>query len=533
MYVTGGLTDTLSSNFAAYIQDQGEGFGRNAFNGQYVNKTDDIALRNKWLFSPSTATQVKLTLDYERTSFAPAYVPAPGTTPLGGPPYTGPTQGLDGYYQPHGLTNQGGVSLQIDHDLSFAHFVSITAYRDTSTDAAFDGALTTDYDYTLNLELFETHKQASQEFQLRSPTDSAVQWVTGVYLFYADAAWSPIVAEGGLLAPYSYADTYSDQKSYSPAIFGQATKKLSSDTNLTLGLRYTAERRTFDGSEVLGVPNGPPISAGSTEAQETFQKPTWRISLDHHFTSDLMSYISYNRGFKSGGFNDSLVPTVAFSPETLDDYEIGSKADLANHHLRIDMAAFYYNYKNLQEVRYPDGIEDIFNAPAARIYGLDFDLKAAPIRNLIATMGFEALHDAYTSFPDAPYSTPAPIPPGGTNYSTANVDGNHLPQTPNWTADFSLEYVVPTAIGDMTANFAYSYDGGWYAEADNRLRQPAYSLINGQIEWSSPDDTMSVTFWGHNLLNEAYLTALDSQANGDFGQYAPPRTFGVTFRRNF
>ncbi|MHB8476525.1 MAG: hypothetical protein ACYDBZ_09600 [Steroidobacteraceae bacterium] len=58
-------------------------------------------------------------------------------------------------------------------------------------------------------------------------------------------------------------------------------------------------------------------------------------------------------------------------------------------------------------------------------------------------------------------------------------------------------------------------------------------VANNQIAWRSSDRTTSVTFWGKNLLNTAYLTALDSQANGDFGQYGSPRTFGVTFKRTF
>ena len=88
-YVTGALTKTLSTNLAAYYQDQGEGFGRNAFNGEYVNQTRDLSLRNKWLFQPSDDTQFKLVLDFEEVHYTPTYVPAPGTTPLGGPPYTG------------------------------------------------------------------------------------------------------------------------------------------------------------------------------------------------------------------------------------------------------------------------------------------------------------------------------------------------------------------------------------------------------------------------------------------------------------
>ena len=533
VYVTDGISDTLSANFAAHFSDQGEGYGRNAFNGQYVNKTQELSLRNKWLFRPSGDTQFKLVLDYEQSNSSPVLLPAPGTLPIGAPPYTGPTQGVDGYFQPYNIVHQGGVSLQIDHDFDFAHFVSTTAYRQFSMDDSFDGDLTPLYALALNIETFENHRQLTQEFQLQSPAESALKWVTGVYLYNADANWNPLLTAGGLLTPFNFIDTYSDQKSYSGAIYGQGTYEVLPDTNLTLGLRYTIERRDFHAAEILVLPGNFIIPAGQADAHTIFQKPTWRISLDHHFTPDLMAYVSYNRGFKSGGFNDDLIPAAAFAPETLDAYEIGGKADFLDHHLRLDLAGFYYDYKNLQEVRYPNGVEDIFNAPEAEIYGLDIDAKAALIPNLTATLGLEILHDQYTTFPNAPVSIPAGPPFGGTIYTTGDVAGHRLAQTPDWTVDFSLDYVVPTSVGDFIANFTYSYVDGWYAEADNRLRQGPYSVVNTQIAWHSSDDLYTVTVWGRNMLDTQYLVALDSQANGDFAQYAPPRTFGVTLKRSF
>ena len=93
--------------------------------------------------------------------------------------------------------------------------------------------------------------------------------------------------------------------------------------------------------------------------------------------------------------------------------------------------------------------------------------------------------------------------------------------------------MIPTSIGDFIANFTYAYDDGWAAEADNRLRQLPYSIVDSQVAWHSQNKLYTVTLWGKNLLNTAYLVALDSQANGDFAQYAPPRTFGIRLRRDF
>ena len=121
LYMTGGITDTAAANLAVHFSNQGTGYGTNAFNGLDVNKNQDLAARTKWVLAPDPATEFKLIGDYERSTTIPALPPAPGTTPLGGPPYTGPTQGLNGYFQPHGLNAGGGVSLQAQHQFGSAN----------------------------------------------------------------------------------------------------------------------------------------------------------------------------------------------------------------------------------------------------------------------------------------------------------------------------------------------------------------------------------------------------------------------------
>jgi iron complex outermembrane receptor protein len=525
-YLTGGIAPNLAADIAVDFSDQGEGYGKNYFTDQAVNKTQDLAVRSKWLYTPVAGSEFKLIFDYEQTDYSPVYLPAPGTTPLGGPAYTGPTQGVDGYYQPYGMIHQGGVSLRYTQDLDFAQFISTTAFRQTAMDISFDGSLVPNFAYALNIEIIETHRQWTQEFQLVSPVDSKLKWATGIFLYTNDSQYNPISVTGGLVAPYTLANTYSDQKSFSAAGYAQASYEVLPALDLTAGLRYTYERRNFHDASTLALPGTGEFGIGQDEEREIFQKPTWRLALDYRFTPDLMGYVSYNRGFKSGGFNDDLEPTTRYAPEVLDAYEIGLKSDILDRKVRIDLAGFYYDYKNIQAVRYPNGLEDIYNGAAAEIYGLDLDAKAALAENLTVTAGLEILHDAYTSFPTADYSIE--VPGGGTEFQTFDATGNRLSLAPDWTFNLAANYVVPTEMGDYTFNLSYAYNDGWYAEPDNRLHQGPYSLLNAQAEWDSPDTNYSIRLWCKNMTDEAYLTALDSQANGDYAIYAPPRTFGVT-----
>jgi iron complex outermembrane recepter protein len=532
LYLSGGVADHVAADVALYAVDQGRGYGVNEFNGDYVNRTQDAAFRSKWLFTPASGTEIKVIFDFENTQYVPAFIPAPGTTPLGGPPYTGPTQGMDGYVQPDALQRQGGISVQLKQQLDWAEFMSLTAFRRSYMNTSIDGGLVTDPAYVLNIDIIEPHRQITQEFQLLSPSSSRVTWVAGAYFFYADAKYNPINVSGGLLDPLAFFDVFSEQKSKSAAVYGQATTEVLPATDLTVGLRYTVERRDYEGVEILGNPDGTLAGPPFTDsAQQTFQKPTWRFSLDHKFSDAILGYVSYNRGFKSGGFNDDLVPTTPYAPETLDAYEIGSKADLAAKRLRLNVAAFYYNYKNMQAVTYPAGLEEIYNGAAAHLYGLDLDLTAAVTDALSIKSGVELLHSEFTSFPVADYTTPAEG--GGTNFGTFNAKGNILPFSPSWTADVSADYVVPTSSGKFGLNVTYAYNAGWFAEPDNRLHQAAYNLVNASASWRSPNDVNGVRLWGKNLSNSQYLVIIASQSNGDFAQYAPPRTFGISYDRRF
>jgi iron complex outermembrane receptor protein len=483
------------------------------------------------LYTIGPVSQLKLAFDFENTKFVPAYIPAAGTIPLGGPSYTGPTQGMDGYTQPSGLERQGGASVELTQQLSGIEFKSLTAFRRAHLDASIDGGLVTDPAYVLNIGIVDDHLQLTEELQLLSDTSSFIKWDTGAYFFYAEGRYDPVNVTGGLLAPLSSTKTWSHQTAASVAGFGQVTIAVLPKTDFTAGIRYTAEQRRYAGVSILNGFDGAPVAPPSTDVERaTFRQPTWRLSLEHRFSDPMLGYVSYNRGFKSGGFNDDLVPTTRYAPETLDAFEIGSKTEWFGKRLRLDIATFLYDYKNIQAVTYPAGLEEIYNGAAARLYGLDLDLAAAVTRHLTLRCGVEVLRSRFSSFPDADFTTP--VVGGGTNFGVFDAARHRLPIAPDWVADTSAEYAVQTGVGKLTVSASFGYNNGWYAEPDNRLKQPAYGLLNASVSWSSRDGVYGIRLWGKNLANSQYVVALASQSNGDFAQYAPPRTFGIVFTQS-
>src|SRR6266850_231166 len=509
LYVSGGVTHSVAADLSVHYQDQGTGFGRNAFTNTEVNKTKDLSVRSKWVFAPGDATSIKVIFDYSHQNFAQAYVPAPGTRPPGDVPYTGDPQGLNGIFDPLGRLDQGGASIQVREDLGYAEFVSLTGYRRSAVYEAFDGGLTRDPNSVLNLEINETHTQVTQEFQLNAAAQSRLKWSTGVFLYHAYGRSEPLVITTlGLFGPppfgLNHIYVYSDQKTDSAAAYAQATTEIAPATNLTAGLRYTYERRKFEISEGLtdftnaAIP-GPPDESGK---------------------------LSFNKYL--------IAPILAYSPETLDAFEIGAKTDLFERRAQLNIALFDYIYKNIQAVEYPQGVQIIRNAAKARLYGVDVDAKTYLSEGLSLTLGFEYLHDRFTDFPDATIAIP--LPGGGTAFTRGDVRGNRLGLAPDFTANLGLDYKLPPALmpvawGSVTANVTYAFNDGWYAEPENRLRQPSYNVVNSSVSWSSADELNRVTVWGDNLSNSQYTVALASQDTGDFAIYAPPRTYGIKYQR--
>ena len=531
-YVNGGLTSNLASNVSIHFQNQATGFGKNEFTGLDINKSEDFAIRVKNLLALSDRDTVLLSADYEQDRSSPVLVPAPGTTPLGGPPYTGSPWNADGYYQPLVDEKEGAVSLRVTHDFGFASLESSTAYLQSRLYSALDGTLVTDPSYALNIILWDLNRQITQEFDLRSKPDSPITWTAGVFAYQDTAEYSPIYLEGGYIAPLLYFNTYSRATNYSLAAFGQASRELFRATTLTLGFRETYERKRFRALQDGVYPDGSTVPFATGSARQSSKEPTWRVSLDHQLTPDEMVYVSYNRGYKTGGHNDEVLPVAPYKPETLDAFEVGEKGKFFAHHLLLNLAWFYYNYRNLQSVGYPAGTEVVYNAPRAIISGVDLDYQAAVAKGFSVAGGVEFLRATYGNFPGAQFSIP--IPGGGTELSTFNAIGNHLPLAAKWTVDVGPLYTIPlAAAGTATVAATYSYNAGFYYEPDNRFHQGGYGLVNASAMWSSLDEAWSVRAWGKNLTQKAYTTAMYAQTNGDYAEYAPPRTFGLTVTRKF
>lgn len=525
-YVSGGITDGITADLAVRDSHQGKGWGVNEYNGKDVWKTDqDTAVRSKLVIRPGDTTKITLIGDYARKRGSTVvYTVAPGKVS----PYTGTVSDLTGYntdtnINPYLSGWNWGVSGKLEQELGDLTLMSLSAFRKSRYSFQFD----LDYTAANGQEIYPTDqgKTFSQEIQLQPTSNMGkLKWVVGAYYFYSQGGYDPNIVALPMFGITAY--NTSQQTTKSVAGFAQGTYEIVNNLNITLGGRYTYEKRALIGTDRTFLYGGdtdiaPPVSV---DKSVNFKKFTFRASIDYKPTPDTLLYASFNRGFKSGGFNAGTITDAPFRPEVLDAYELGFKSDWLGRSLRINGAAFYYDYKDIQVQIVRLGAIGILNGASARIYGADLDVEAKLSNELTIAAGAEYLDSKFKSFPSAVISNPA----GGTPITYGPVDGNRLPVNSKLTANARISYVKPIAGGEINATANAYYNSGWFSEPDNVVRQNRFVQFNASLGWTG-DDGLSLTIWGKNLTDKRINSYASTPPEGTpVILWAPPRTYGVT-----
>ncbi len=577
-YANSPLSEHVLANVAVYWSNQAAGWGKNQTTGLPTFRFRDNGGRVKVLWTPTEGTGVLVSLDFNRTVFQQplGFQAWPGTGSLDPlPPFhPGGLPPAPGYYDLTENFNSGandrqyGASLKLTQTLDWGRIVSISAYRDTRGDSRIDqdsGSLP-----IVNVGLTNFETTFTQELQLLSRQDSRVSWIGGVFYLDDKTGYAPLHFTGDAFTPLPFVDSYGTQATQSWALFAQATAAIQANTHLTAGARYTQDNREMRAAAVFG--GGAATPAPNSPQSKTWSNPSWRVTLDHQLTHDVMGYLAYNRGFKSGLFNTVVLAGSPIDkpvdPEKLDSYALGLKSELFDHRLRFNLEGFYYDYKNIQVEEILTGVTHITNAAKATIKGLDLEISAMPTERLTLTAALEGLQGHYDSFPDGTFYVynavlggncifavappPAPAPCGGDvvppnyNPSTGHWDlkGNHTVQTPPFSANLMALYAMPSAIGRFDFNVSWAHSGNYFVSADNGLGQilPSSSrntmqgllnVVNASLGWSSTGAKWQARLWVKNLTDLKYWSYADLQAFAT--QYSPasPRTYGVIVTKRF
>lgn len=536
-------TDTLRVNlFADYIHQGGKGPG-----GVFVTPSGFLDPSNPYAGPTSSASNAIL---------RGASLGISG----GMNPNLLPQFGTDGYTN----VNSWGVNATIEADLSFGTLTVIPAYRFTRNDFKH-------YVGGFPLTSTERSNQESAEVRFASAAGSAVKWVIGGYYFH-DKSTLFVDANQGITRTIT---TSPGLPVRSLAAFGQVTVPVTDTIRITVGLRYTNERKTQNGINITRLPPLPvgfpgpaaafygqtcpspgtfDIAAGTCTGPFSgaleFNRLTYKAGVEFDLSPTSLLFASVETGFKAGGFYPSL-PVNTFAPEKIRAFTIGSKNRFADNTLQLNLEAFYWDYSNkhvthLGPIR-PAGYSIITeNAGKATIYGAEVDLLWRPTRADRLNVNLQYVHSKFDTFlyqaalPGAPGSTAAvscPQTPGinpitGQRFATVNCAGFPLAQTPRWV---------------LNASYQHSFDLGAPGTIDaivgTRLQSSYYTgeeYLPGQFQNDSMVSYASLTYRTANdrFSVGAYIENIEDTAvkASSFVQPAvgipvlvlrPPRTYGV------
>ncbi len=447
-------------------------------------------------------------------------------------------------------------ALSMSWELDFGTVTSVTGRQET------DEAVPTDFDAT-SLNFFHTWRfqeseQTSQELRFASSDElsSEVDFVAGIFWVedeYQLDQKTSIAAFGGP-AGAVFQDPYAEHEREAWALFGEIHLDLTDKWLLTLGGRYTEEEKTYTGSNSIGgsgfagyVPDsaddffvfGQPIwvPIASADGSEKWEEFTPKLGLDYRVSDDVLTYVSYSEGFRSGGFNGRNQDPAnigPFDPEFVENWELGMKGDFLDKTLRLNIAAFYTDYQDKQEeVIQPDGFGGsntvVANAATVETKGLETELTWVANESLTfnASLGWlDASYDDYI----------ADLNGDGIQTDNSNLE---LRRVPEWTGGANGIYSVQIGGGTLSAFVGYRYTDEYWVETSNDPR----GLLDDrgvwdasasyQWEWDN-DRTVKVTAFGRDLTDEvAFSSAVTIPGTIAFSGVSGGREYGIQVSGNF
>ena len=363
------------------------------------------------------------------------------------------------------------------------------------------------------------------------------------------------------------------------AAYGQATFHLTDPLSLTLGGRWTQDKKNGTYSEVSSlftrVLRAPEALTFPKIKESRF---TYRISLNYQAAKDVMLFANYSTGYKSGGYNSgggaaslstfdangNLVSTKRlFDQETVKDYEAGIKARWLDRALTTNLTFYRMDIAGYQDKGF-DGVGFIVrNAGNLRQQGFEFDSTLAPARWLTFSASLAYLDSNFTDFPLAAGLPgcvksgagviPAPCLGLPNQGQTQDLKGTPATYSPKWTGNFGLDLNGDIGSGGLSwafnTNLALISDQNIGVTTDDNPEsiQDGYVLLGARFTVNGANDRWSLSVFGRNLTATKYsYTAVYQPLAGPLGlnngvfpgstavrlAEGDPRTYGVsaTFR---
>jgi iron complex outermembrane recepter protein len=346
----------------------------------------------------------------------------------------------------------------------------------------------------------------SQELTLAIQTEKSY-WVTGLYYLTEDIKqnndidlfrdFRAIPALAAIPAQFFYRNNLENS---SMALYSQFDYPLSDNFVITAGLRYTDEStnyKTIADLDIVPVfiPELWNIS-GDVDDNEFSGK----LALNQKLNKNSSLYYSYSRGYKSGGYNAGYTTSAEqaadseYHPEKLDAYEIGSKSQFWQQKASLNLAAFYYDYKDQQvfinRTTGPAPYHVLKNAGDSTIYGLEAELKLVPTNDIEFNLNVGYLPKANM---------------GSFIEDDVVVTDNRLPFSSKWNISGQVLYESNLLSYPLISQLGFDYQSSYYFDQDANpyTKQTAFIVWYGRVTMEI-NDQLDFSLWGKNLTNSEY-----------------------------
>jgi iron complex outermembrane receptor protein len=547
--VTGDLALNLPISDTAAIRVAGRITHRD---GYFTDGTEDdksSAARVRFRYEPSDNLSIMINADYShQNNKGPGSVLSPFVVPsnpwLGGSDPIERTQfsllarplplapiGTDSFNK----ADNYGISAEINWKTSLGTLTLIPGYRYLKDSFInYVPGFLNDY--------VEDARQTTFEARLASSDAGRVSYILGAFYIHENRTADQIVNQTITASRNVVTDLPTNQV----AGFGNLTFKLTDALRVTGGLRYTHEVKDETGSGTNPTTGVVTPFLGHLE----FNRANWKAGLEYDVTKDSFLYFNVATGFKAGGFFSGPAPFNTYKPEQITAYTFGSKNTFLDGRLRLNLEAFYWDYKDHQESHLgfsPTGaiVYKTENVGVATMKGVELEASVLPWAGAHFDARVQYLDAVFNSFS---YTTAAPaLPPqsGCALTLTAprsylvNCDGKPAIRAPKWSGNINASQDVKLgSLGTLSPSIdvefaSSSYQGVDYVPGEF---QPSYALVNLGMTWRNAAQNISLSAYVRNVGNVAVISGTNQQL------FAPsivlvdlraPRTFGARLSVGF
>ncbi len=409
---------------------------------------------------------------------------------------------------------EGGF-LRLDSDVGEYTITGIAAISKTNVQLADDTAGYNVPRFTPTQD--SEFDQLSIEARISSPDAGSFRWLAGLFYFDEDMRQGTNIRNAGVGA---FASNILDQNDRDLSAYLQFDVDWTEKLEVSVGLRYTDNEKVADSSAFRVVPLGPngftdplrfvtneeleaaaivPRELILTDLKEEFSDLGGKLALRYELTDSAMLYGSYSRGFKSGGFDTRAIaflqggdPSVPVGPESLDAWEIGVKSTLADGRLRLNLAAFLYDWEDLQTFVVLNGVPSFANIPESELKGVEIEAAWAPtpdwtISAAVGLLDTEVLEN-------------------GELQSSVDV-GHPLPNAPEVSFNASIVRTIDLAAGEVTLRADYLYtdeavDALLFAQDPYSTKASTTFLDARAFYRFGAERQFEISLWGENLTEE-------------------------------